>query len=586
MSKKQISFSDLGLNDEILKSLHDLGYKSPSPIQSECIPYLLRGHDLLGIAQTGSGKTAAFFLPLLNNINFQYNFPQILILTPTRELALQIQIACSNLSKYTKNIYIVSLYGGQNYEIQLKKLKKMPQIIVGTPGRILDLLNKKYLNLSKITSCILDEADEMLRMGFIEDVENILSKTSKIHQTVLFSATMPKEIHKIARRFMKTPKEVRIQSNIKTQPDIKQYYWIAYHIRKIDALLRFLEVENFEAVIIFVKTKNATLELSEILEKHGYNSSPLNGDMNQSLRENTLNKFKIKKLDILVATDIASRGLDVEHVNLIINYDIPSDSEAYIHRIGRTGRAGRTGKALLFLENREKKILYSIKRYTKLKITEIKLPKIQDLMEKRLSNLSKTIQEYTKHLDLNKYNHLLLKIMKITHISDINIISAVLLKLTQKNKPLIISENKKILNLNHRKKYVTNENEKYKIYHNKQSSSNYYYQINIGKKDKILTKQIFELLINSGKINKKFIKNIKLFFNYSIIELLTNLSEDQIKLLMEIVICKKPLNIKLISQNKKFKKHIIRHNNMCQKNHNRTSKFKKNPNKISSNRQY
>uniref|UniRef100_A0A1A9Z1A3 RNA helicase n=1 Tax=Glossina pallidipes TaxID=7398 RepID=A0A1A9Z1A3_GLOPL len=429
MYKKQVSFSDLGLNNEILKSLHDLGYKNPSPIQEACIPHLLKGHDVLGVAQTGSGKTAAFFLPLLHNISSYYDAPQILILTPTRELALQIKFACSNLSKYTKDVYIIALYGGQSYEIQLKKIKKSPQIIVGTPGRILDLLNKKYLNLSKITSCILDEADEMLRMGFIEDVENILSKTSKNHQTVLFSATMPQAIYKIARRFMQSPKEIRIQCNVNTQPNIKQYYWMAYKIRKIDALLRFLEMENFEAVIIFVRTKNATLELSEVLEKNGYNSAPLNGDMNQFLRESTLNKFKIKKLDILVATDIASRGLDVEHVNLVINYDVPLDSEAYIHRIGRTGRAGRTGKALLFLENRERKILYSIKRCTKLKITEISLPKVQDLVEKRLNNLSKKIQEQIKYRDLEKYNHLLLKIMQIIDVSDMKSYQSIYLKI-------------------------------------------------------------------------------------------------------------------------------------------------------------
>ncbi|AFA41379.1 ATP-dependent RNA helicase [Wigglesworthia glossinidia endosymbiont of Glossina morsitans morsitans (Yale colony)] len=581
MYKKQISFSELGLNNEILKSLHDLGYIRPSPIQEACIPHLLKGHDVLGVAQTGSGKTAAFFLPLLNNIRSQYNFPQILILTPTRELALQIKFACSNLSKHTKNIYIIALYGGQSYETQLKKIKKLPQIIVGTPGRILDLLNKKYLNLSKITSCILDEADEMLRMGFIEDVENILSKTSKQHQTVLFSATMPQAINKIARRFMQSPKEIRIQCNINTQPDIQQYYWIAYKIRKIDALLRFLEMENFEAVIIFVRTKHATLEISEILERNGYNSSALNGDMNQLLRENTLNKFKIKKLDVLVATDIASRGLDVEHVNLVINYDAPLDSEAYIHRIGRTGRAGRTGKALLFLENREKKILYSIKRCTKLKITEISLPKTKDLVEKRLNNLSKKIQEQIKYRDLEKYNHLLLKIMRIIDVSDTKVIATILLKLIQKNKPLILSEDKKILNLNYRKKLKIKKHEKS---HLKSLHSNYFYRLNLGKKDSIFVQNIFELMINIGKISKKFIKHIKLFFDYSVIELSTSLSKDAIRLLTNTSTFHKSLKIKLIHKNQKSKNYISK-NTYSQYPH-RISKFIKNQSKISSSKQY
>ncbi|BAC24367.1 deaD [Wigglesworthia glossinidia endosymbiont of Glossina brevipalpis] len=582
MNKKELSFSELGLKDFILLALNDLGYKKPSPIQEKCIPFLLKGYDVLGIAQTGSGKTAAFFLPLLNNIDLKLKLPQIIILTPTRELALQIKFACCSLSKYIKEINIIALYGGQNYSIQIKSLKRNPQIVVGTPGRILDLLNKKYLNLSEITSFVLDEADEMLRMGFIEDVENIFLKSSKQHQTILFSATMPAAIHRITKRFMKKPKEIRIKASENTRPNIKQNYWIVYGLCKIEALLRFLEVEIFDAVIIFVRTKNATLEVSDVLEKNGYNSSSLNGDMNQILREKTLNRFKTGLLDILVATDVAARGLDVDRISLVINYDIPLDVESYIHRIGRTGRAGRTGKALMFVENRERKILYNIERNIKEKLSQIKLPSVELLCKKRLNNFSEKIKNQINSLDLNKYQNLLSKIISFIGISDVKIISAALLKVAQKNKPLIISPDN-FFNKNKKINLLINKNNKRKklnIIKNKKKSISLY-KAEIGKKDGIESKHIVRTMINLGKIKSNDIGSIKIFFNYSTIEIYKKIPLNLLSILSKSTIFKKSLNLKLLNHNKISKKPILK--KIGSRLSNRISK--NTSNKISYNRQ-
>ena len=345
MTDIQTTFSDLGLNESILTALNDMGYEKPSPIQAACIPHLLEGRDVLGMAQTGSGKTAAFSLPLLNNIDSELKAPQILVLAPTRELAVQVAEACNDFSKHMRGVNVLALYGGQRYDVQLRALRQGPQIVVGTPGRLLDHLKRGTLDLSNLRGLVLDEADEMLRMGFIEDVETIMAQIPEGHQTALFSATMPEAIRRITRRFMKDPQEVRIQSSITTRPDISQSYWTVWG-RKTDALVRFLEAEDFDAAIIFVRTKNATLEVAEALERSGYNSAALNGDMNQALREQTLERLKDGRLDILIATDVAARGLDVERISLVVNYDIPMDSESYVHRIGRTGRAGASGHSI------------------------------------------------------------------------------------------------------------------------------------------------------------------------------------------------------------------------------------------------
>ncbi|VFP85978.1 ATP-dependent RNA helicase DeaD [Buchnera aphidicola (Cinara pseudotaxifoliae)] len=557
MTQIHHSFSIFGLNSYLLKSLEQLGYVKPSPIQSACIPYLLMGNDVLGMAQTGSGKTAAFALPLLNNINFSLKYPQILVLVPTRELAIQVAKAFSDFSKYLFGVKVLALYGGQRYDIQLQILRQGPQIIVGTPGRLLDHLKRGTLNLVHLKSLVLDEADEMLRMGFIEDVENIMSKIPKKHQTALFSATMPNIIRRISKRFMDNPKEIKIQSTGITRPDIQQSYWIVRG-KKTDALIRFLEVEDFSATIIFVRTKNATLEVSEALEKHGYNSAALNGDMNQSLREQTLDRLKTGKLDILIATDVAARGLDVDRISFVINYDIPMDSESYVHRIGRTGRAGRAGRALLFVEYRERRLLNNIERTIKHSIKETELPKSELVVQRRLQIISEKIQQQLNSSDLKLYKLLVSK-LNLKDGWNFENLSAALLKLVQGERPLIIPPDKRYSPLSFNHNYSTgihnvrkfnnkkiNPNSRF-VHERKKLENMTLYRIEVGKNDGIEVRHIVGAVANEGDISSRLIGAIRLFTTYSTIELPKNHSRRLLACLLRTRILNKPINIKPIT---------------------------------------
>lgn len=352
INKNYFNFSNFKFKKKILNMIYELGYKKPTDIQIKCIPYFLKGFDILGIAKTGSGKTAAFILPILNNININLTHIQVLILVPTRELNIQITDSFKMFSKYEKKIKILSLYGGQKYNIQIYGLKRRPHIIIATPGRLLDLLKRNMINISLVKFLVIDEADEMLRMGFINDVKYIISCIKIKHQTALFSATMPVSIKRIINEFMFCPKEIilNVSKNDILPVNIKQYYCIINSFKnKLETLMKFLEIEKYINVIIFVSTKIYTIKLSKLIEKRGYSCSPFNGDMNQKLREKILYDFKNFKLSILVATDVASRGLDIKNVDLVVNYDLPNDIESYVHRIGRTGRAGNFGKAILFL---------------------------------------------------------------------------------------------------------------------------------------------------------------------------------------------------------------------------------------------
>ncbi|QJC37821.1 DEAD/DEAH box helicase [Enterobacteriaceae endosymbiont of Donacia bicoloricornis] len=533
------NFTKFGLNKFILKALNDIGYKNPSPIQKKCIPYLLSSKDVLGIAQTGSGKTAAFILPLLNNLDLSIKKTQILILTPTRELAIQVTKATSLFAKYLSGISILALYGGQSYQIQFKRLRLGVQIIIATPGRLLDHIKRKTVNLFKLTSLVIDEADEMLKMGFIEDVEKILSKIPKRHQTSLFSATMPKRIKNITKKFMVHPYEIFIKTNIKTIPDIKQTYWLI-NSKKIDALMRFLETENFTAVLIFVKTKTATIEIADILKQFNYNSAPLNGDMNQNNREKTLEKFRNGKLDILIATDIAARGLDVNRIDLVINYDIPMDIESYIHRIGRTGRAGRQGKSLSFIEYKEKRLLKNIEYRIKCNIDEILLPNNEILSKKRLENFIKKIKEESNainNINLIKYKEIISTLIVKNNINKETLI-IILLKLSQNKKPLILPPDPIISQKTFHKKSFFYKKKKRKYMDT--------YRINIGKKDKVEIRHIVGAIINELKITNNDLGNIKLFNNYSTIELTPIIKKNILKYSKNIKILNKNINFELI----------------------------------------
>ncbi|VFP86400.1 DEAD/DEAH family ATP-dependent RNA helicase [Candidatus Erwinia haradaeae] len=555
MTNIYTTFSSLGLKDDLLKSLNSMGYIKPSPIQAECIPHLLSGRDVLGMAQTGSGKTAAFALPLIHNINETMKAPQILVLTPTRELAMQVSEAIAEFSKHMRGIHTVALYGGQRYDIQLRALRQGPQVVVGTPGRLLDHLKRGTLSLSHLRGLVLDEADEMLRMGFIEDVETIMSQIPDSHQTALFSATMPEAIRRITKRFMKDPQEIRIQSSITTRPDINQSYWTVYG-RKTDALTRFLEVEDFDAVIIFVRTKSATLEVSEALERSGYNSAALNGDMNQALREQTLERLKDGRLDILIATDVAARGLDVERISFVINYDIPMDVESYVHRIGRTGRAGRRGRALLFVEYRERRLLRNIERNMKLHIPEVELPNTQILSQRRLANFSKKVKKQLDGGDLEEYRALLCKIQPIDAI-DIEILAAALLKMAQGERPLIVPIDppqqrirREYRDVNNNRRNDRLERGSRTLEHTsrfrKENSNIQLYRIDLGRDNGIEVRHIVGAIVNEGNISSRDIGHIKLFSTYATIELPKDISHTILQNLVKTHILNKPINIKLI----------------------------------------
>ncbi|QHM73710.1 DEAD/DEAH family ATP-dependent RNA helicase [Mixta intestinalis] len=554
MTDIQTTFSDLGLNEAILTALNDMGYEKPSPIQAACIPHLLEGRDVLGMAQTGSGKTAAFALPLLNNIDTELKAPQILVLAPTRELAVQVAEACNDFSKHMRGVNVLALYGGQRYDVQLRALRQGPQIVVGTPGRLLDHLKRGTLDLSKLRGLVLDEADEMLRMGFIEDVETIMAQIPEGHQTALFSATMPEAIRRITRRFMKDPQEVRIQSSVTTRPDISQSYWTVWG-RKTDALVRFLEAEDFDAAIIFVRTKNATLEVAEALERSGYNSAALNGDMNQALREQTLERLKDGRLDILIATDVAARGLDVDRISLVVNYDIPMDSESYVHRIGRTGRAGRAGRALLFVENRERRLLRNIERTMKLTIPEVELPNAELLSTRRLAKFAAKVQQQLESSDLEQYRALLSQLSPESDL-DMETLAAALLKMAQGERPLILPPDAP-----RPQRREFRERDDRRGSRDARSDSRdgdrprrerrdvgdmELYRIEVGRDDGVEVRHIVGAIANEGDISSRYIGNIKLFASHSTIELPKGMPGEILQHFTRTRILNKPMNMQLL----------------------------------------
>ena len=561
MAEFETTFADLGLKAPILESLNDLGYEKPSPIQAECIPHLLSGRDVLGMAQTGSGKTAAFSLPLLNNIDPDLRAPQILVLAPTRELAVQVAEAMTEFSKHMRGVNVVALYGGQRYDVQLRALRQGPQIVVGTPGRLLDHLKRGTLDLSKLSGLVLDEADEMLRMGFIEDVETIMAQIPEGHQTALFSATMPEAIRRITRRFMKEPQEVRIQSSITTRPDISQSYWTVHGMRKNEALVRFLEAEDFDAAIIFVRTKNATLEVAEALERSGYSSAALNGDMNQALREQTLERLKDGRLDILIATDVAARGLDVERISLVVNYDIPMDSESYVHRIGRTGRAGRAGRALLFVENRERRLLRNIERTMKLTIPEVELPNAELLGERRLAKFAAKVQQQLESSDLDMYRALLAKLQPEEEL-EMETLAAALLKMAQGERPLILPPDP-VFKPRQRREFNDRDDRGSDRRRDARPDSRdggadrprrerrdvgemQLYRIEVGRDDGVEVRHIVGAIANEGDISSRYIGNIKLFAGHSTIELPKGMPGEILSHFTRTRILNKPMNMQLL----------------------------------------
>ena len=446
MSEAQLSptitFADLQLSEAIQRALSDVGYESPSPIQAATIPTLLDGRDVLGQAQTGTGKTAAFALPILSNIDIRQTAPQALVLAPTRELAIQVAEAFQTYARYIPGFHVLPIYGGQSYGPQLSALRRGVHVVVGTPGRVIDHLDKGSLDLSQLKTLVLDEADEMLRMGFIDDVERILQETPEGHQTALFSATMPSVIKRIAQTYLNKPAEITVAAKTGTADNIRQRYWLVSGMHKLDALTRILEAETFDGMIIFARTKLGTEELASKLAARGFSVAAINGDIQQQQRERTIQQLKDGKIDILVATDVAARGLDVERISHVVNYDVPHDPESYTHRIGRTGRAGRSGEAILFITPREKNLLKAIERATRQPVSPLELPTIQAVNNVRISRFKDQITETLAQGELEQFLNVIAEYESEHNVPAFEI-AAALAKMARGDEPLLLDKNKR-----------------------------------------------------------------------------------------------------------------------------------------------
>lgn len=546
------SFRDLALIEPLLKALDDVGYETPSPIQAQVIPHMLKGKDVLGQAQTGTGKTAAFALPILSRINLLQKDPQVLVLAPTRELAIQVAEAFQRYAAHLKGFHVLPIYGGQDYSTQLRQLKRGAHVVVGTPGRVMDHMRKGTLNLDGLSVLVLDEADEMLRMGFIDDVEWILEQTPENIQIALFSATMPTVIRKIAQEYLHEPEQITIKVTNASAENIRQRFWMVSGVHKLDALTRILEAETFDGMIIFVRTKTATIELAEKLEARGYSAAAINGDMSQTLRERTIAHLKNGKLDILIATDVAARGLDVDRITHVVNYDIPYDTESYIHRIGRTGRAGRTGDAILFIAPRERKLLGNIEKATKQKVEEMGLPSTEVINNKRISRFKQNITDTLAVEELSFFTQLIEQYQQEHNISALEI-AAALAKLVQGDTPLLMQNLPK-------KSYESREDRPQREDRSQRdrkpkrtfgSGANIemeLFRIEVGHNHGVKPGNIVGAIANETGIDGDHIARIRIEDNYSTVELPAGMPKELIEEMKKIRVAGQQLNISKMSE--------------------------------------
>jgi len=554
-------FRDLNLPDFLLASLQDVGYETPTPIQAQAIPPLLEGRDLLGHAPTGTGKTAAFALPLLANIDIKSTAVQVLVLAPTRELAIQVAEAFQTYASHIKGFHVLPIYGGQEYAGQIRQLKRGVHVVVGTPGRVMDHMRKGTLKLGDLKALVLDEADEMLRMGFIDDVEWVLEQTPPGRQIALFSATLPPEIQKIARKHLQDPTEIAIKTKTATAATIKQRYWLVSGMHKLDALTRILEVEPFDAMLIFVRTRIATTELAEKLQARGFAAEALNGDMAQNDRERKVTQLKNGKLDLLVATDVAARGLDVDRISHVLNYDIPHDTEAYIHRIGRTGRAGRSGEAILFVAPREQRMLRAIEQATRQDIAPLELPSTEMVNNKRIADFKQSISDTLGKGELEYMQHLLEQYQREHDIPAIAI-AAALAKMTLGDTPLLLKPDApaKFSRERDREREPRAEREgkgerksegkksrekggKTKLFGGMQT-----YRISVGLKDGVKPGNIVGAITNEAGLDGQHIGNISMENTYCLVDLPAGMPREILEGLKHVKVCGKRLDIVLTDE--------------------------------------
>jgi ATP-dependent RNA helicase DeaD len=539
--EQHASFEDLGIDARVLEALRDVGYESPSPIQAATIPALLAGRHVVGLAQTGTGKTAAFAVPILSRVDLRQKTPQALVLAPTRELALQVSEAFERYAAHLPGLHVLPIYGGQGYGVQLSALRRGVHVVVGTPGRIMDHLDKGTLDLSELRFLVLDEADEMLKMGFAEDVERILADTPDDKHVALFSATMPAQIRRIAKKYLTDAAEITVKNKTTTSANTTQRYLTVAHPQKLDALTRILEVENFEGMIVFVRTKQVTEQLAERLRARGFSAAAINGDIVQAQRERTIGQLRDAKLDILVATDVAARGLDVERISHVVNYDIPTDTESYVHRVGRTGRAGRPGDAISFVTPRERHLLKAIERATRQPLTQMRLPTVEDVNETRVARFRDAITEALGSDQVGFYRDLVADYEQ-QHDVPATDIAAALAVLTQDDRPLLMApdpepapervfdgkRDAKAGVWDH-EKGRRRDGERPKRDGKKPRRANApmaTYRISVGKRHKVEPRQIVGAIANEGGLDRGDFGHIDIRGDHSLVELPVDLSEQ------------------------------------------------------------
>ena len=544
-----LSFSELGLAAPVMQAVAEIGYEAPSPIQARSIPELLAGRDVLGLAQTGTGKTAAFALPLLSRIDAAERRPQALVLAPTRELAIQVAEAMQTYARHLPGFHVLPIYGGQSITPQLRALRRGVQVVVGTPGRVQDHLRRGSLGLDALRMVVLDEADEMLRMGFIDEVEAILERTPPGRQVALFSANMPAAIRRIAHTHLRDPVEIRIAAKTATVPAIRQRYWLVDGLHKLEALTRLLEAENADAWLVFVRTKTATSELAEKLEARGYAAAALNGDMNQALREQTVERLKRGALDIIVATDVAARGLDVSRLSHVVNYDIPYDTEAYVHRIGRTGRAGRRGDAILFVAPRERRMLRAIEQATGQRIERMRLPSQADVVDRRVERFKQRLSETLATEDLGFFRELVEEYVKQTDESPAAV-AAALAFLLQEGRPLAPEPQAPEAAPPVRRAAANPATERDLRARAARSARTHAlpmvrYRMEVGRRHGVKPANIVGAIANEAGIDSRHIGAIDIQDAYSTVDLPEGMPGDIFRHLQKVWVCGRPLRLSL-----------------------------------------
>ncbi len=568
MTDVESRFDNFDLPDFLLKAIKDLGYETPSPIQEKAIPFILDGRDIIGQAQTGTGKTAAFALPILANIDPKSNHTQVLILAPTRELAIQVAEACQSYAKYIKGFHVLPIYGGQSYTNQLRQLKRGAQVVVGTPGRVMDHMRRKTLNLDNLKTLVLDEADEMLRMGFIDDVEWVLEHTPSDRQIALFSATMPREIQKVAEKHLNKPEIIKIENKTATASTINQRYLMTTGINKLDALTRILEVEEFDGIIIFVRTKVSTEELATKLNARGFSSAALNGDIAQAAREKTVDRLKSGKIDVLIATDVAARGLDVPRISHVINFDVPYDTETYVHRIGRTGRAGRSGDAILFIAPREKRMLSSIERATKKSIEKMNIPSASDINQIRVDQFKANILERLENQNLTIFQDIIENLIEENQADPIKIASA-LAHMCNGSKPFLLDpQSDRKINRPERERDTDSRRERGERgergrdrKERKRPGSNEIrplknhpevkltrYRVDVGYKDGVKPGNLVGAIANTADLDSEYIGQIEIYDDHSTVDLPDGMPQSLLTLLQNARVSNRPMALKPLSE--------------------------------------